>query len=206
MARQIESKLPAFDLKPLFDIIKQSSPDDIRAALAKDMAHDSTLRHAMYDFRDAVRPKKKTVGMHYEHYTTLQQAFDLLYKEWKELSSSYTNYDKCDLVWRQIIGYLKRSLPAVDRFAFARAFDDEKRTLQFKYGKGSYPDCRDAAGDLDLTGLGFDNGILAAGAARVGACARGGGRRGLENTCRAKMSDLQNLCSHTIERRKQLGV
>lgn len=110
MAEQIESKIPAFDLKPLFDIIKQSTPDDIRAALAKDITHESDLRVALVAFRDAVRPKKKTEGMLYEHYTTLLQAFDLLHKEWKELSSNYTNDDKCDLIWRQIINYLKRSL------------------------------------------------------------------------------------------------
>jgi hypothetical protein len=50
-------------------------------------------------------------------------------------------------------------------FGFARAFDDEERTLQFKYGKGSYPDCRDAEGDLDLTGLGFDKAIFGRGRA-----------------------------------------
>lgn len=185
-AKQIESKIPTFDLQPLFDIIKQSTPVEIKAALAKDTAHETALRDALVAFRDAVRPKKKTVGMHYEHYTTLQQAFDLLYKEWKELSSNYTNYYKCDLIWRQIIDYLKESLPAVDR-------------LQFKYGNGSNPDSRDAEGDLDLT-------VLLALPWPLHREKLGCAASRLENTCRAKMSDLQNLCSHTIERRKQLSV
>lgn len=207
MAKQIESKKPAFDLKPLFDIIKKSSPEDIAAALNKDMKHESLLRDALIAFRNAVRPKKMSVGMHYKHYTTLQQAFDLLYDEYKELSANYTNFDKCYLVWRQIIGYLERSLPAVDRFAFARAFDDEERTTKFKYADGLFPDCNDADGDLDLSGLGFDESIYGtpcasrAGAVRLVCCGFGVGRAGfLENTCRAKMSGLQNLCRNDHSR------
>lgn len=203
VVKQVESKSPVFDLKPLFDIIKQSTPDDIKAVLAKDMTHESALRNALAGFREAVRPKKKTVGMHYEHYTTLQQAFDLLYKERKELSSNYTNYDKCDLIWRQIIGYLQRSLPAVDRFAFARGFDDEERTLQFKYGTGFYPDCRDAEGDLELIGFGLENAIY--GGMRVVAGPHGTGAS-WKTHVEQKISDLQNLCSHTIERSEQLGA
>lgn len=169
LAKQIKSKQPAFDLTPLLDTIKKSSPADITAALNKDMSHNSELRDALIAFRNAVRPKRKTVGMHYEHYTTLQQAFDLLYDEWEELSHNCRHYDKCYLVWRQIIGYLERSLPTVDRIAFARAFSDKERTLKYKYAnKGSFPDCRDAEGDLKLAGLGFDRAIFGKSTQRVG--------------------------------------
>src|SRR3990167_1466482 len=128
LAQQVASKQPAFDLRPLFKIIKESI----------------------------------TVGMHYKHYTTLSQAFDLLDSEWPALSDNDTSYDKCHLVWRQIIGYLQRSLPAVDRFAFARAFYDEERTLSLKYAKGSFPDVTHTDGDFDLSGLGFYEGIFGA--------------------------------------------
>lgn len=152
LAKEVESKQSAFDLNPLFDCIKQSSPEDIRAALNKDMQYESVLRDALIAFRNVVRPTRKTVGMHYEHYSTLQQAFDLLDDEWQELSSSYTNYDKCDLVWRQIIGYLQLSLPAVDRFAFAHAFKDKERTANFIYADGSFPCTPVAETDMGLTG------------------------------------------------------
>ena len=200
LAKQLESKQPAFDLKPLINLIKESPPADIKAALNKEMNHQSQLRDAFIAFRNAVKPKIKTEGMHYEHYTTLLQAFDLLYDEWEALSNHSANYDKCYLVWRQIIGYLQRSLPAVDRFAFARVFDDDERTPDFKYDRGSFPDV--AAGDLGLSGLGFDEAIFGR------AAVRGGGgqwppRRasGLKNTCRAKTSNLQNLCHRAESKR-----
>lgn len=165
LAKQIESKQPTIDVKPLIDIIKNAEPDDIRAALNKDMTNDSTLCLALKEFRKAIKPKRKTVGMHYDHYTTLMQAFDLLASEWKELSDNYTNYDKCALVWRQIIGILQlEGLPAVDRMAFARAFEDKIRTLNFKYDEAhSFPDAPvsgDVDGELNLTGLGFDEAIF----------------------------------------------
>lgn len=160
LAKQVESKQPALDLRPLIDIIKHSSPADITAALNKNMQHESALRDALMAFRDAVRPKRVTVGMHYQHYTTLQQALELLDSEWAVLSNNYTDYHKCRLVWRQIIGYLQRSLPAVDRFAFARAFEDKERTLNYKYENGSFPDALfDAGGDLALVGVGFDDAV-----------------------------------------------
>jgi hypothetical protein len=102
--------------------------------------------------------------MHYEHYTTLQQAFDLLSDEaeWKELTDNYTNYYKVGLIWWQVIGYLElKGLPGVDRFAFARAFDDEERTTQCKYDEnGSFPDYGDAVRDSEFSGLGFDDAIF----------------------------------------------
>ena len=165
LAKQVESKQPTFDLKPLFEMIKKSSVEDIAEALNindlnRTATRNTSHRVALAQFRKVVTPQESiNVGMHYKHYTTLSQAFDLLDSEWEALSDNNTNYDKCRLVWRQIIGYLQRSLPAVDRFAFARAFDDEERTLNFKYANGSFPDVTHT-GDFDLTGLGFDEGIF----------------------------------------------
>jgi hypothetical protein len=114
------------------------------------MNYKSELHEAMCAFRNAVRPKKqKKPGMHYKHYTTLMQAMDLLFSEWKELSNNYTNYDKCDLVWGLIFKYLQISLPPVDRFGFARAFDDNERTAKYLYGNGSFPDAVLDSDELD---------------------------------------------------------
>jgi hypothetical protein len=166
LAKQIETKQPAYDLRPLIEIIKNSSAADITEALNSNdpnraATRNTPLRAALAKFRRAVSPKRKTIGMHYEHYTTLIQALELLYNEWVALSNNYADYDKCRLVWRQIIGFLQRSLPAVDRFAFARAFDDDERTVNYKYdAAGSFPDAADAGDDLDLSGLGFDEAIF----------------------------------------------
>ncbi len=209
LAKQIESKQPTIDVKPLIDTIKKAKAEDIKAALNKDMTHESTLRDALIAFRKAIKPKRKTVGMHYDHYTTLMQAFDLLVSEWNELSANDTNYDKCRLVWRQIIGILQlEGLPAIDRIGFARAFEDKLRTLNYKYDEAnSFPDAPPAVvdGELNLSGLGFDEAIF--GGVPRGRVAVGGSwaRAGLEKTCRAKTQSLQNLCQPQQQPRYQTG-
>jgi hypothetical protein len=102
--------------------------------------------------------------MHY-NYSTLQQAFNLLYDQWAALSANHTNFDKCRLFACQVIGYLQRSLPAIDRFVFSRAFSDGKRTLEFKYARGSFPN-NYSGGDRAVAGLGFDHLIFGSAAAR----------------------------------------
>ena len=211
LAKQVESSQPAFDLRPLFKIIKESSAADILDALNINDPNrniteneNTALRAALAEFRKAVKPKCSiTVGMHYEHYTTLEQAFDLLHRNWKALSDNYAHYERCYLVWRQIIGYLQRSLPAVDRFGFARAFEDKKRSLCFKHDdKDSFPDVISTDGNLEFSGLGFDKAIFGAGGNGWGVGWMVGKAR-FRNTCRAKTSSLQNLCSD-VRNQKQI--
>ena len=146
----------------MIKVIIESAEDEITDALnindpSRTETRNTLLRKEFAKFRKAVEPKITTSGeMHYKHYTTLQQAFDLLGAEWERLSNYFKNYGKCDLVWRQVIGYLQLSLPAVDRFAFARAFDDD-RTVVYKQGNGSFPNI--SSGNEDLSGLGFEDAI-----------------------------------------------
>lgn len=94
-------------------------------------------------------------------------AFELYDREWNNLyQASGNNYDKLYLVWRQVIGYLQRGLPAVDRFAFAMGLYDlveSKKPLvrktEYQYGEGSFPDV--APNDSSRAGVGFDYGIYA---------------------------------------------
>lgn len=165
MARQLDLDQPAYNLKPLFKIIKYSSTADINEALnindpSRTVTRTTPLRAALAEFRKAVKPKKMVkVGMHYQHYTTLIQAFDLLSDQRNtHMNSDYECQRKLDLIWRQVIGYLQRGLPAVDRFVFARAFHDTERTTSFLFNNGSYPDS--SSDDLNLVGLGFDEAIL----------------------------------------------
>ena len=130
------------DLSSLFTIIKNSSAADVTAALNKDFDHDNELNRALNAFRETHAPRIiRTPRLHYNH-KTLEQAFTLLDKEWGAFSANYTNYDKCRLVYRQIIGYLQLTLPGIDRIAFARAFQDKMRTLEFIWGGGRFPDTR----------------------------------------------------------------
>lgn len=96
------------------------------------------------------------------------------YYEGKYRDNYAHEYDSlCDsnrgnLFFRQVIGYLQRSLPAVDRFAFADGFydleknktklpRDTKYRYQYKNQGGTFPDVSCIASDS--SGLGFDYGI-----------------------------------------------
>lgn len=161
MADEFESGIPAYDVRPLIELIKQSSAEDIQAALQHDMTRKSKLRDALIVFRDAVKaPKEIVVGMHYKHHSTLKQALDLLGKEWKSLSRDYSYFDKCELVWYQVIGYLQLGLPAIDRIVFARAFQDKVRTLECIWQPGVH--FLDTPKDLSGVGVGFDMAIFGA--------------------------------------------
>lgn len=157
--KQIKSKQLTFDLRELISIMRASSDEDIKAVLKNDMNHKCMLRDTLIAFRSTVDRKRKG-GMHYEHYSTLKQAFDLLYDEIaKYMPNPITrNYEHCDLIWRLVIGYLQRSLPSVDRFAFARAFDDDKRILDYKYCEGAFPDIK--PDNREPSGLGFNYAVF----------------------------------------------
>ena len=193
-----------YDLTKLIELIKNSSAKDVTAALHKDMEHDSNLRDALIQFRKDVNLSiVKKPQMHY-NYQTIIHALEIFDREWDNLyRASGNNYDKCDLVWRQVIGYLQRGLPAVDRFAFARGLYDLvenkmkmslERNVEYKYGNGSFPDT--SSGE-DLAGLGFDYGIWAG-----GGCGRRGNRvatGGVGVSLVTKLMSnknfrLQNLC------------
>ena len=151
-----------YDLNRLIEIIKNSSAVDVTAALNKDMEHESKLRDALIQFRKDVTPGiVKKPQMHYNYQTLIHalEIFDLEFDNLR-LASGY-NHDK--LVWRQVIGYLERGLPAIGRFAFARGLRDLvenkmplERKVAFKLTDNSFPDT--SSGD-DRKGLGFDYGL-----------------------------------------------
>lgn len=150
-----------YDLVPLFTILKGSSAADVTALLKDDMTHESNLRDALIKFRSDHAPGKLIKPRMHYNYKTLEQAFNLLYDEWNSLSNNDSNYDKCDFVARLVIGYLQRGLPAIDRIAFARAFADKERTLNFKYVRGRFPDTSAVA--LPGDSLGFSHFIYGGG-------------------------------------------
>ena len=131
---------PAYDLRPLIDlVINTTNPVDITAELEQTEDHDSELRHQMHAFREVINEsqRERTGGMHYAYYTTIMQVLHLLAEKWTELSHNDRNYDKCRLVFSQIFGYLQLvGLPARERFAFARAFDNKKLSAECRYAPG----------------------------------------------------------------------
>lgn len=186
-----------YNLTELIEIIKNSSAIDITAALNKNMDHASKVRDALIEFRKAVDPRDiNKPRMHY-NYQTLIHAFNIYDSQWSSLfQASENNLDKCELVWRQVIGYLQRSLPAFDRFAFANGLSDlvalnisVKRTTDYKYGTGSFPD---TSTDASCSGLGFD---YALGGRAAGSALRGGCAGLFQTYLQQKLMDLLNLCN-----------
>ncbi|MBX3708396.1 MAG: hypothetical protein KIT56_01890 [Gammaproteobacteria bacterium] len=152
-----------YDLTELFETIKESSEEDVTEALNKNFSHKSNLSTALANFRKAVKPPRSVSGanLHY-NYQTLIHALRLFYREWENLKSREYN-DACDLIFRQVIGYLQRGLPAVDRFFVAgNGCLSSKgkiilacRSLEYRYEAGSvFPDT--IMNDSDHKGIGFD--------------------------------------------------
>lgn len=143
---------PAYDFSALLQIIKDSSPADVTAAL--DLHFDDAIRlhAALAEFRQHFAPRQIKEGMHF-NYANLREAFKVHDAEFDNLSR------KCDLFWRQVIGYIQRGLPACDRQAFAQGIyyivghgEKLQRHFNFRFGGGSFPV---TAGDQAISGLGY---------------------------------------------------
>jgi hypothetical protein len=202
-----------YDLTPLIDLIKQASAEDVTALLNKDMTRKSKLCEAIIRFRKDWAPRILTQPCMHYNYASLQHAFELLDREWDHLYETGGNdYDKIDLVWRQLIGFEMRRMPGIDRCAMAQGLydviemqQDGARSYKFKDSDGDFPVI---ATDDSFDGLGGDFSVDA----------RGGAWRDVErpgsyrlprlfwnNLCRTKTSNLQNLCSHD-QHVNRLGV
>jgi len=184
MARPRNEK-PYGALKRLINAIKNSPLMDIRAALEKRYEDcNEELRNAFIEFRTVTTLKTLTnPGMH-DDPEILIEAFKLLFEdEWKNLitrdESNNNSYDKHDLIWRQVIGWLMRNLVGVHRFVFAqdhfkedtdsdpmsRATNVEGTPVCKYYNADSFPDTFPSDGSL--SGLGFDYGTCGGGVAHL---------------------------------------
>ena len=152
-----------YDLTPLIELIKEASPETITALLNFDMTGDSELCKAIIQFRKDWAPKIFCApNMHY-NYASLKHAFDILWSEWGNLcKASNNNYDKIDLVWRQLIGFEMRRLPGIDRCAIAQGLyylmeNKEAPVLSYKLRNGDVvKDFPITITDDSLAGLGGD--------------------------------------------------
>jgi hypothetical protein len=179
-------KNPPYDFTLLIETLMAAQPEDVTAALNCDMSRDCILRDVLEQFRKDFTPGSIKSGMHF-NYHHLLRAYEVYEQNWGGLyNSGGNNYNKLDLFSRQIIGFIQRSLPAIDRMAYAQSLYDVtenkaeiKRSFNFTYGGGSFPDT--AGGHVSLSGLGFEffsggggRGRLAGGSgwvmARVRAC------------------------------------
>ncbi|MCL5272685.1 MAG: hypothetical protein M1486_05205 [Gammaproteobacteria bacterium] len=173
-----------YDLKPLIDLIKKATPEQVKALLKKDMTGDNDLCKKLIQFRKDWAPRVITKPCMHYNYNSLKHAFELLDCEWGNLkTASNDNYDKINLVWRQLIGFEMRRLPGIGRCVMAQGLyylKGEKaavaRTYTFKNG-GAFGDTFPATvADDSIDGLGgeFAVSIFGGGSACIGVATRVG--------------------------------
>lgn len=199
--KSYEAQTP-FDFSTLVDVITQSNDVDVQAQLNRQQ-NDSLLCKTFNQFRDdfTLRSQQEIV-FNPKH---LLKAFEI-YNE----NFEHWDWGRRDLFWRQVIGYVQRFLPAnlaqdVAQGLYYRVEEKEKsrRSFNFRFGGGAiFP-----LSFYSFSGLGFECGVADGGVLRdvgmPGAAELAA--QFLENLCRAKTSILENLCSHTHER-KRLGA
>ena len=111
-----------YDLSQLIELIKKAPPEQVIALLKKDITGDNDLCRAFIQFRKDWAPKTFTKPcMHFIH-ASLKHAIQLLISEWDNLiKASNFNYNKINLIWRQVIGFEMRRLPGIDRCVIAQS-------------------------------------------------------------------------------------
>lgn len=153
-----------YDLAPLIELIKKATPGEISALLNKDMSGEGELCKAMIQFRRDWAPKALTKPCMHYNYASLKHAFELLDREWYNLcKASNDNYNKVNLVWRQLIGFEMRRMPGIDRCVMAQGLhyviEDKTpvaRTYTLTNGGVLVPTFPVTVADDSIDGLGGD--------------------------------------------------
>jgi hypothetical protein len=152
-----------YNLNELLNILFESNSDDVTAALECDMNYKSKLSAALVKFRVDFSPRVIKEGMVF-NYNNLWHALDLYNLHYESLKNSENSYEKCNVFWRQVIGYIQRGLPACDRQAFNhglnRVVSDGGKLRQRKFEGGFlYGNIKPfpvTAGDTSVSGLGYE--------------------------------------------------
>lgn len=147
-----------YDFSALAQIITNSAEADINAALQKTQ-NNTEICQALNHFRDDFTAlSMQEMFFNPSHLLEALKIYSEQFDSW--------SWGQRNLYWRQVIGYTQRFVPACFAQAFVQGLYcvvEEKqplaRSLKFKYDDGSYFPLRASSG------LGFDFGICAVGAA-----------------------------------------
>ena len=151
------------DLSPMIELIKKATPEQVTALLKKDMTGEDDLCKALIQFRKVWAPRVISKPCMHYNYNSLKHAFELLDREWNNLyKASNNNFDKINLVWRQLIGFEMRRLPGIDRCVMAQGLyfvierkEPVTRTYTFRIG-GTDVSFPETVADDSIDGLGGD--------------------------------------------------
>lgn len=166
-----------FDFNEILQAIIRAPDNEVTAALDKAFDNNLPLHLALEKFRKAfIKTSQSEIVFNPYH---LLRAFEILDAEFNNLG----NWNKRDLFWRQVIGFVQRYLPACYLQASAQGIyyivknkEPLWRSFDFRLGGGSILPAR------NFSGLGFDFAGIAAGSVWRGAGSFGtgflGGRLG----------------------------
>ena len=204
---QQHQKQTSFNFDGIVHAINQSNNNDVDKALSLELPNTTALWVALEQFRlEFTKHSQEETVFNPQH---LIAAFEIYNKNYDNWSG-----EKCDLFWRQVIGYVQRYLPSNIAMDFAQGLyyrveeaEKSRRSFNFRSGGGSFfPLTFDS-----FSGLGFEYACLGGGGSTLDGCGThvGGrwrrGRRDLQNLCRAKTSCLRNLCEQQLHQ-QTLGV
>ncbi len=151
-----------YDLEPLIELIKKSTPQEVATLLNKDFTGENDLCKAIIQFRKDWAPRVLVKPRMHYNYVSLQHALELFRCEWHNLhQASGNNYDKICLVWRQLIGFEMRRMPGIDRCIIAQGLFQviemhKKVNRSYKFNQSDDEEFPIVASDDSLDGLGGD--------------------------------------------------
>ena len=151
-------KQKPYDLTLLLTTIKEASARDVSAALNNNTLHASVLRDVLAQFRKEFTPGKIAIGMHF-NYQDLMHACEVFYQKYDYLLDGNDDSRNC-LFSRQVIGFIQRNLPAIDRMAYAQGLHEVvemkaaiQRSFKFRYERIKFPFT--GSGAALYSGLGY---------------------------------------------------
>lgn len=148
-AQEFKTQVSAsvFNLNRMFDEINAATDAEVQAEITNPGQHtDSNLNAALHSFRSQFAARAKQERIFNPYY--LLAAFEFYeeqYSNFRYNDLPELMYDRRDLFWRQVIGYIQRYLPACYLQEFAQgiyyiAVGNEKlrRSFEFRDEKGRY--------------------------------------------------------------------
>lgn len=162
-----------YDFQWIFDIIlqRETDPDAVTAALAKDFTQQNDLSRGLAKLRQDLGMRVITSGRLVCSYATVHKVLEMYENHFCKLKAALDNqkdpYDKCRLVWRQVAGKVLRHVTNRQDWATGYMVKASRnpaieltRTCVFKESPGqSFEPCLDFLKDHDedlAVGCGWD--------------------------------------------------
>ena len=145
-------KQTPFDFSQIVATISESDDADVQKALSLELSNQTVLWSGLEQFRaDFTQRSSQETVFNPQHLITAFELFDSQFGKW--------DWNKRNLFWRQVVGFIQRFLPANMAMDFAQGLDNRvkgkeksKRSFNFTFCGGAiFPPSFDS-----FSGLGYD--------------------------------------------------